>query len=78
MKKIIFVVCAVLVSLFVFGCTTEANGDSRSCLKMYHEDGYVCTVKDSETGVNYIVICCGGQDNAICPRYNADGTLYTD
>ena len=30
---------------------------------------------DNETGVNYL-ICDRGYGGGICPRYNADGTLY--
>ena len=36
----------------------------------------VSTYKDEETGVEYIVFK-SGYGAGVCPRYNADGTLYT-
>ena len=38
-----------------------------------HPDFDLCV--DSETGVQYLV---GYASKAICPRYNADGSLYVD
>ena len=36
----------------------------------------ISTYRDEETGVEYIVFKTGYGAGA-CPRYNADGTLYT-
>ena len=41
-----------------------------------HKDINTHYVQDPETGV-YYVIYSGGNRGGICPRYNADGSLYT-
>ena len=47
------------------------NGDRKDGIKGYEVDLYI----DSETGVQYFVMNYGNA-GAICPRYNADGSLY--
>ena len=61
MKKLI-IVLLVAVALMLSGCGAEFNGG----VAVHFE-------RDKETGVYYVV----GSDGGICPRYNADGTLYT-
>ena len=41
---------------------------------------YINEYRDSETGVQYYVFSknVDGGMGGICPRYNADGTLYSD
>ena len=41
-----------------------------------HKSANTYYVQDPETGV-YYVIYYGGYHGGICPRYNANGTLYT-
>lgn len=83
MKK--FLICASLVFAFLFGAcaNTVVSADQTNPLKIWYHNGNgnyntLCTV-DEGTGVNYVVVSYDdphGSGIAICPRYNADGTLY--
>lgn len=61
------------------------DGTYKSALEwLQNENGSFSTlcVVDEDTGVNYVVVSRyngmrGANSVAICPRYNADGTLYT-
>lgn len=61
MKRLIFILL-VIATLMLTGCGAEV-GDG---IDIHFE-------RDSKTGVYYVVSSDGG----VCPRYNADGTLYT-
>lgn len=71
---------------FISGaCADSVNAEQDNPLKIWYENekGNYRTLKivDDETGVNYVVIsmertASGGRGISVCPRYNADGSLY--
>lgn len=72
MKKIIFVLAAVLLVCASAGCIAVEEELSDRYIP---EDYNTCWVYiDESTGVEYLIYM-GGYDGGICPRYNADGTL---
>lgn len=66
MKKVI-ITLLIVVALVLSGC-----GRSSRC-EEENSDWGIIYWRDPETGVYYVR--SGGY--GICPRYNADGTLYT-
>lgn len=87
MKKIKLICFGLFLGLLV-GCGTTAVAEQNNALKIWfqNENGSVSTynVVDDNTGVNYVVVsqyveAYGNITTSIsvCPRYNADGTLYT-
>lgn len=80
MKKFIVILTVVLVILGVASCGgANALGEYESPflvdiipIAFFRDSAFII---DKETGVNYI--CVSGMNGlGICPRYNADGTLY--
>lgn len=86
MKKIGIILCC-LIAFALGACSVgEASAEQTQPLKIWaqNENGSFETlcVVDEDTGVNYVVVSRfnsvrGDNSVAICPRYNADGTLYT-
>ena len=90
MKKFISVIMVVvIVVLLVLGLLggilavkTDAAQDYPLKIWKQNENGryHTLNVVDSETGVNYVVVSgelySKSVGIAICPRYNADGSLY--
>ena len=85
MKKIGIVLCCLL--MFILGaCSTGVvSAEQTHPLKIWaqnrNESFETLCVVDEDTGVNYVVVSRfngirGANSIAICPRYNADGTLY--
>jgi len=85
--KMVILVTVFIVSGFLLGaCVTSAKASdnmSNNIESNYLGDaigsGYgTYSIIDKETGVNYIVLTrwSTGGEVAMCPRYNADGTLY--
>ena len=84
MKKL-YISLALFVGVLV-GClmisTASAASDSPiKILSKDEKDGYATlNVVDEKTGVNYLIVSYSPRmDTAgvtMCPRYNADGTLY--
>lgn len=77
MKKILVLLIILAIAFTIIGCeTAEAKDES---MHSTFTNGHMEVEVDKETGVNYIVFYdyvgsgCGA---GICPRYNADGTLY--
>ena len=76
---------AMLLALCLF-CTMTIQADAAQDrpLKIWFENRNgtyeTLNVVDEETGVNYIVVSgelySKSRGIAICPRYNADGSLY--
>lgn len=86
MKKKILLIIATVLMVLAIGCgsTEEAHGSvsaSTFGLEFISNSNNVYEYRDAETGVHYLVfrdtVCYGGM-GGICPRYNADGTLYVD
>lgn len=85
MKKIFIIIG--MMFMFVLGAcaviTVSAEQTWPLKIWMQNENGAYKTlcVVDEETKVNYIVVGTelgnSYESIAICPRYNADGTLYT-
>ena len=84
MKK--FLIVLSIVFAFILGaCSSVAvSAEQTNPLKIWYHNGNGCystlCVVDETTGVNYVVASYDdsrGAGIAICPRYNADGTLYT-
>ena len=89
MKKVIAIM--LLALLVLFGSRTAALADrgmNTGDIKVYFQsvNGFYATftVVDSATGVQYVAVAATKYSDgmaanaiAICPRYNADGTLYT-
>ena len=59
--KRLIFVLLMIAMLMLTGCGMEVGGE----IDIHFE-------RDSKTGVYYVL-----SDHGICPRYNADGTLYT-
>lgn len=89
MKKFRNVIMAAsfMLSGFILGAcgyTTMASQNNPLKIWFENENGNYQTLKivDVDTGVNYVVVGTelGGGDRSvsICPRYNADGTLYVE
>ena len=68
-KYIIAIIASILLILVLCGWKSvdHKNMDAITSISTY---------RDEETGVEYIVFKTGYGAGA-CPRYNADGTLYT-
>ena len=62
------VLLSVVIS-FTVGCSTTAK------TQLEYSNSNCRTVVDYSTGVNYIIYDNTGRAG-MCPRYNADGTLY--
>ena len=85
MKRIIIFISCLVIG-FLTGCiiNTEAKHDSPLNIYYESENGnfHVLRVVDNDTKVNYIVVETdlggGYRGLSVCPRYNADGTLYTE
>lgn len=84
-RKISFLAIGLVIGLLV-GCGATASAEQDKPLKIWleNQNGVVYTYKvvDSETGVNYVVTASRYNNGypieamAMCPRYNADGSLY--
>lgn len=77
--KVSLIGIVLLVMILLCACGTKAEGKTEE--RRYMEfvgkcdnAGYTVIWRDGETGVHYIKTSHG----YICPRYNADGTLYVD
>lgn len=85
MRKIGVILCCIFMFLLGACAVSTATAKQENPIKIWfqNENGAYKTlyVVDEITGVNYIVVGTewGNEYNgiAICPRYNADGTLYT-
>ena len=68
-KYIIAIIVSILLILGLCGWkrVDHKNLDAFTSIGIY---------EDEETGVEYIVFHVG-YGTGVCPRYNADGTLYT-
>lgn len=77
--SLILLVC--LIGLYANGYEVSAKETKKFDLEYIASDAVFAEYRDLETGVHYFVqrksyvyAGCGG----MCPRYNADGTLYVD
>ena len=76
MKKIITVIICIMLMLCVTGCRTESTeNDIAFSINGEVDTGEISIFIDEETGVNYVCYH-SAYKGGICPRYNADGTLY--
>lgn len=84
LKKCSFVL-AIIAAFLMGACSVGVvSAEQNNPLKIWfhNNNGYADTwnLVDSTTGVNYVVVSGelhgDGIGMAICPRYNADGTLY--
>ena len=77
-EVILLIAVIVIMSLIILtGCVHESGGMTYQGVNgEKYKSGDVYYMQDPETGVNY-VIYSGLREGGICPRYNADGTLYT-
>lgn len=74
------------IMAIIVGCSnkqTTVKASNTGCEMEYIQKCYsdIDEYRDSETGVHYFVYCNNmGYSGAggICPRYNADGSLYVD
>mgnify|MGYP003310340363 CR=1 FL=1 len=84
MKRIVLVMCLIFAFLLGTCIPMETNAEQNHPLKIWkqNENGMFMTlnVVDERTGVNYVVVSgelySEGIGIAMCPRYNADGSLY--
>lgn len=85
-KKIIFgILCILLVTtICISGCVSIGQASATEIPTLvedgtiYYHDG-ISVYVDPQTGVNYLVysfLRYSGGLGGMCPRYNADGTLY--
>lgn len=70
MKKYIIVITASILLILVLCGWKKVDHESLNIAMA------AITYEDEETGVEYIVFHTG-YGVGVCPRYNADGTLYT-
>lgn len=77
MKKITFILLALILTLCLMGCEEASENNETTLKEVKQSDVFVWT--DEETGVQYIIYSdtagYGGM-GGITPRLNADGTLY--
>ena len=69
----------MLIGVFIGACGKENVVNAYSG-KFMEKIGYCRDIeiwRDSETGVNYFIFNSSNKAG-MCPRYNLDGTLYTD
>ena len=71
----LFVLFVIMVSILT-GCASKSGMTYKDNNGEKHDNTGTYYVQDPETEVYYIVYSSGYQ-GGICPRYNADGTLYT-
>ena len=84
-KKILLGIIVILTVLIV-GCGSanevhSSTSSTRFELEYLGESEDVEEYRDSETGVHYLLYSetiYGYTSSGICPRYNADGSLYVD
>lgn len=83
MKKLLI---GLALAIIMFGCgqaqePTKAD-DSRFIItsETYKDSIYYITIKDKQTGVEYLTISTNRTDGgvSVTPLYNADGTLKID
>lgn len=72
--KVLAIILTVALILCLAGCETTA--DANEYQRFTHWSSNLSITVDKETGVNYIVYLDHRTGSGICPRYNADGTLY--
>lgn len=70
-NKFIAIICCAVLVLGLAGCTNVENETDYSIKR---DNNNIFIHIDKETGVNYII--SGYGVGGICPRYNADGSLY--
>lgn len=70
-KNIIAIICCAVLALGLAGCANKENETTSPTKRTKNVYVYV----DKETGVNYMVFI-SSYKGGICPRYNADGSLY--
>lgn len=87
MKKL-YIVITLILGVFIGGIlSTEVLATQNNTIKIWfqNQNGSYSTLNivDEKTGVNYIVVCdyrmtysTPSEGIAMCPRYNADGSLY--
>lgn len=85
MKKFLIVLSVILAFILGACSSVSVSAEQTNPLKIWYHNGNgnyhtLCVVDDS-TGVNYVVVATdlggGHRSVSVCPRYNADGTLYT-
>ena len=84
MKRFAIILMCLLSFIFGACCVTTVSAEQTWPLKiwMQNKNGKYETLNlvDEETSVNYIVVSgelySEGIGVAVCPRYNADGSLY--
>jgi len=67
MKKLLAIIMCLLMTVGMAACASE--------IQKVDLRGRYSTYIDEETGVNYMIYF-DSNGGGICPRYNADGTLY--
>lgn len=75
MKKTIIAICALVVSLVFTGCSCSSKGVEQEQMVDMSTAQCCYVYVDQATGVNYIIYASSNR-GGICPRYNADGSLY--
>ena len=76
MKKIIFVLLALFLFLFLVSCNVLDEGETNSKKDLERlESSSVYVFVDPETGVNYLIYAAGYK-GGICVRYNSDGSVF--
>ena len=74
--KIVVGIAAFLLFFGLIACN-ETLAQTEEEKTSFCEDSRIHIYVDDETGVNYVVFYESSK-GGICPRYNADGTLYVD
>lgn len=83
MRKRIVYGIAIIIAFFIgVGSSLSAKASGSIEIESAGNSGgfYVHNVIDWDTGVQYLLVQDYGRSEpaiAMCPRYNADGTLYT-
>ncbi len=68
-----------LIGVIICGCSvgdSVSADDGKAFLELYRDPGLsspYAEYRDPDTGVHYY-----GNSSTLCPRYNADGSLYVD
>ena len=84
MKKLkpLVLVGTIMLFMFIASCFLPTDSSEASTTNPDFEfigaDGSIWEWRDNETGVHYLGNNGDSYNGGLCPKYNADGTLYVD
>lgn len=81
MKRTAAIIAALALALAVSGCSAKTTDSEGNQVERFDDNGWrfnsMNIVVDRETGVEYLIVEGMNNEMAICPLFEADGTLST-